>query len=382
MDWIMRAKTLELGEYDGETPPKDPKGLARAKSQVNLSEGIETSGASGSKDIPVTKPTSPFVPDVTTETATPEPVLADTSLKPDVTEGVKEKPTPVLKPDGNNTNTDTPKDEVGEVQETQGEHEEGVENENEQETGNELCEDGLSDRPMVTREDQRSFKGLAGLGRPGRKKGDAKAATKKPAANKVLKKPSAKAKAKAKAKATSKGRSKAAPPEQEQEEDEQEEGEEEEKEEEEVVIPATQHYSPPSSPVHPKNLDKDFQAVGSKSKRKVSTDDAKDKNKEEPKAKRGKGAETKTTKAEETSDDEADEGQMKKTFAGRAPPKRESAKQRFEIMQSTYFGKIRPHVTSKSSQVEVGFYFDLEKRFGFGFRMFFFANLSTNNLIS
>ena len=230
----------------------------------------------------------------------------------------------------------------------------------------------LEDAPMISREDQQTHKKLREAGEledvpktRGRKPRAKATAKPKPSAkNKVsktavLKRPAAQ---RSKGKKVEKA---------EKVEEEDQAGSEDE------ILP-TQHFSPPSSPIPKRKLQEEFDEADSTiaedgsaqkekpaPKRKASAANgaaakkAKPENKdhEDPgkekveKQKESKGAKGGAMKGEETAQDEGVLAK-KKSFAGRFPPKRESAKQRFDVMLATYEAKIWPFINVNPSQVE------------------------------
>lgn len=305
----MRAKTLELGEIEDSVSPGSssdsrPKPLSRAKSHVDVQHqpGIARDGAEASLAAPAA-PAEPKVEQPESKIPKPDPRADE-------------------------------------------------------------CEDGLADAPMVSREDQREFKGIKEI--PIKAKAKAKSnpkSMKRPASSKAYK--SKKPASKADGGAT---------------DGESEDG-----------LHATQHYSPPSSPVEPRALDGAFKEVASPTssdadgksgppKRKNAAADGPSKkakvdgvaeptvsHRKRPKKPEGGEASSsksgaKAPKCEKAAGSNTDAGAgddgrgsmgKKTTFAGRAPPRRAVCRLRFDIMVSTFAEKISPWVHSPS-QVEAG----------------------------
>ena len=323
----MRAKTLELGEVEDSVSPgsssdsRPPKALSRAKSHVDVQHqpGISRDGRA---EASLAVPADPAVPEPKVEQ------LAVPAPEPKV-----EQPLPKI------SKSVPPADE---------------------------CEDGLADAPMISREHQREFKEFKDI--PIKAKAKAKSkfkSMKRPASSKAYK--SKKPAPEADAGAT----------------DGESEG----------GLHATQHYSPPSSPAEPRALDSAFNEVASPTssdadgksspvvppKRKNAAAKADGPSKKakvdgvaEPsvphckRPKKSEGGEASSSKSgadarkcEKAGDGNADAGGgrgsmgKKTTFAGRAPPRREVCRLRFDVMVSTFAEKISPWVHSPS-QVEAG----------------------------
>ena len=350
MDAILRAKTLELGGVEEEEEPsQQTHGLTRRKSTAAFPNGGDHAAE---------------VAEVSAGDQGTEEKKGDQPQKTTAVETVETSP---------------PKQD-----------------------GKQNPPDELPDRPMVTRTSQRDLKQTkenkdekdsesepskvkGGRGRGGKGKGRGRG-LKRPAAARNPKSRNQK------------------------DDGEDEESQEVENETGATATEATQHYSPPNSPLKPQDLEPAFSQVADaepaappakKPRKKVSKEDKEAKadtskvskrrkeTKEEdqqdakkakttPKEKKEDDKPTKGSKTKKTADPEPDSsksngkanddanksktsgvglvrisGGPRVSFAGRICPKGEQAKHRFEVMVATYNTHVRPYVDCHS-QVEVG----------------------------